>query len=102
MYFNIVVPGLWNGREPAKNSSQKQQNILVCGKCDCCRCDWSEQLTMHMLKNLEASIRDARNVWDVWDCRMLAVLSAALRIQSNHYARHQPKLAIIARDVTLS
>src|ERR1700691_3272879 len=91
--FNIVVPGLRNGREPAKNQSRRHQKILVRGKCDRCQCDWSKQLTMHTLKNLEASIRDTRNVCDVRDCRMLAILSAALRIQSNHYAHHQPKLA---------
>src|ERR1700683_51684 len=43
---------------------------------------WSKQLTMHMLKNLETSIRDTRNVCvDIRDCYMLAIHSATLRIQ---------------------
>ena len=74
MYFDIIVPGLRNNREPANNQSQRHQKILVHGKCNCCWCDWSKQLMVHMLKNLEASIRDTCNVCNIQDSHMLAIL----------------------------
>jgi hypothetical protein len=91
MYLNIVVPGFWNGGESAKNCSRMQQLILVRGKGARCQYNRSEELTMHMLKDLEASIRNTRNICDVRDCRVLAILSATLRIESNNCACRSAK-----------
>src|SRR5882762_6307186 len=49
-------------------SAGRSEREYMTESCHGCQRDWLEELTVHMLKDLETGIRNAGNICDIWDC----------------------------------